>query len=589
MKIPDAAASFVAEARRRGVFGWLAALAAAAVAALPLFRPDWYLTSDADTFSAWYEAVRRTILEYREFPFWNPWTHGGTPLFANPQVAVLGLETPLSLLFGAWMGWRIAAFCYLLLGAAGMYLLTGDWTKEPAARAWGAALFAAGGAWPLHLAMGHPVICGFLLLPYLIWLVRRADRDWRYAAGAGAVLGAIFDHALHYGALIVTLTAAAAAIPVWWRNRRDPRFFGTVLWGLAGLCAAGGYRLTVTLDYLVHFPRATDQRLTVTLPALLKALTVPFVPIGTGAFYSVEGELWHWHELGCYVGVLALGFFLWSMRRGVRGWHLGAAAALLLMLDSASPWMPEYWLRRCWPFTGFLMITRWRFLLLFCVALGAAAGLGAVKLERRWKWGVTALSSVMLAANGWMIYGREAMPRGTEAQVAAFFADLPPQPEIRTVNFGDASAYILTARNYAEITAYEPQLGYVYDFRPARRPMDHPEYRGECYTLAGDAVWRSRTPNRIAFTVTSPEAVIGVNQNPGSYWRDGAGNRVFPPSFREFEDELPFEVTAEGGDHELVLRPPLHEAGLAVSLAGWLGLAAAIALDRRKRKTNKGC
>ena len=287
--------------------------------------------------------------------------------------------------------------------------------------------------------------------------------------------------------------------------------------------------------------------------------------------------------------MLALGFFLWSMRRGVRGWHLGAAAALLLMLDSASPWMPEYWLRQCWPFTGFLMITRWRFLLLFCVALGAAAGLGAVKLKRRWKWAVMALSSLMLAANGWMIYGHEAMPRGTEAQVAAFFADLPPQPEIRTVNFGDASAYILTARNYAEITAYEPQLGYVYDFRPARRPADHPEYRGEYYTLAGDAVWHRCTPNRVVFTVTSPEAVIGLNRNPGSYWRDGAGNRLFPPAFREFEDELPFELTAAAGDHELVLRPPLHEAGLAVSLAGWLGLAAAIALDRRKRKTDNGC
>ena len=73
-----------------------------ALAALPLFRPDWYLTADADVFSAWYEAVRRTLLENGEFPFWNPWSHGGVPLFANPQVAVLGLETLTTILTGAW-------------------------------------------------------------------------------------------------------------------------------------------------------------------------------------------------------------------------------------------------------------------------------------------------------------------------------------------------------------------------------------------------------------------------------------------------------------------------------------------------------
>ncbi|MBQ4107150.1 MAG: hypothetical protein IJC73_06175 [Lentisphaeria bacterium] len=587
MKIPDVAATVAGICRRVCAAGWPVAGAIVALAALPLFRPDWYLTADADVFSAWYEAVRRTLLENGEFPFWNPWSHGGVPLFANPQVAVLGLETLTTILTGAWMGWRAAAFGYLLAGAVGMYLLTGDWVRETAARVWGAVLFAANGAWALHLAMGHPVFCGLLLLPYLIWLIRRMDRDWRYAAGAGAVLGMMFNHSLHYGSLMAGLTAAAVGGMVWWRNRRQWRFIGAVCVAAAGMLAVGGYRLVVTLDYLRHFPRETDLRMTVTVPALLRALMEPFVPAGTEAFMAPRGDIWHWHELGCYTGVLAIFFFFFSLRRGVRSWHWGAVAAILLMMDSASPWMPGYYFRQCWPFTSFLMITRWRLLLIFCLAIGAAAGLDGWTMKKRWKWLIVAVSSLMLTANFWRTCLFEPMPRGSEAQVMQVFEGLPPQPEIRTVNLGDASAYVLVARNYAEINAYEPQLGYVHDFLPARRPVGHPEYRGECFAIAGDAVWHRRTPNRIAFAVTSPEAVIGINQNPGSYWRDRGGERLFLAGFREFEDTLPFELTAPAGDYELLLRPPLHEAGLAVSLAGWIGLAAALLVERHGKKSKK--
>ncbi|MEJ2745932.1 MAG: hypothetical protein P8123_09665, partial [bacterium] len=34
-------------------------------------------------------AARRTVLLYRQFPFWNPYMSGGAPLLANPAVSFL--------------------------------------------------------------------------------------------------------------------------------------------------------------------------------------------------------------------------------------------------------------------------------------------------------------------------------------------------------------------------------------------------------------------------------------------------------------------------------------------------------------------
>ena len=50
------------------------------------------LSEDFDWVMASFEAVRKIIVEYGQFPWWNPWQFGGVPGFADPQMPVFSLE-----------------------------------------------------------------------------------------------------------------------------------------------------------------------------------------------------------------------------------------------------------------------------------------------------------------------------------------------------------------------------------------------------------------------------------------------------------------------------------------------------------------
>jgi hypothetical protein len=57
------------------------------------------LSGDWAYFLQIYEAARLSILEYHQFPWWNPWNLGGVPLYANPQFGLVSIQMPLVLLF----------------------------------------------------------------------------------------------------------------------------------------------------------------------------------------------------------------------------------------------------------------------------------------------------------------------------------------------------------------------------------------------------------------------------------------------------------------------------------------------------------
>src|SRR5687768_16141335 len=94
----------------------LVGLARGLVLSMPvvLFCLSFLLTGDrlgpgdADYLIQTQEAMRRSILEFHQFPWWNPWVSGGVPLFANPQFGLISLQTPLTLLFGSIIGYKLA-------------------------------------------------------------------------------------------------------------------------------------------------------------------------------------------------------------------------------------------------------------------------------------------------------------------------------------------------------------------------------------------------------------------------------------------------------------------------------------------------
>ncbi|MEK6868024.1 MAG: hypothetical protein AABX98_04325, partial [Nanoarchaeota archaeon] len=71
-----------------------------------------------------YEAVpRATILQYMQFPLWNPWQCAGNVMLANPQSSFFSIHFPLTLLFGEVMGTKLAIPLYLFIGLLGMWFV----------------------------------------------------------------------------------------------------------------------------------------------------------------------------------------------------------------------------------------------------------------------------------------------------------------------------------------------------------------------------------------------------------------------------------------------------------------------------------
>ena len=111
-----------------------------------------------------FEAIRKTVLDYRQFPFWNPWHTGGCPLFAHPLVGVFSLETLLVLPFGAIIGLNLSVLFYLLIGVLGMWLMLGNLTKNQLTRCWGSALFGLQGTISITVSAGHFVMLSVINL-----------------------------------------------------------------------------------------------------------------------------------------------------------------------------------------------------------------------------------------------------------------------------------------------------------------------------------------------------------------------------------------------------------------------------------------
>ena len=329
---------------------------------------------------------------------------------------------------------------------------------------WGAAIFGMSSCIALHSMVGHPGMTCITFLPWLLYFEQRINRGARYAVGLGIFTGLMFNQSLHYLTLVNCAVMAVLGLELSWRFRRQLRYWLLVTLAVCVAAALSGYRIMQTLDYLASFPREMEELLSIPVGTLIAGLIRPFVPITTPVVRSGRLGL-QWHEIGSYVGILAVGFFLFSLVRERRWYHWGALIAVILILDSTSKFLPGYWLRQIPPFTSFFVITRWRFLLVFFLATGAAVGFARCLRQfpkyRKILLMVPILSCAAMAANLWHIY----LANGewmSEKSLLASYRQMPLQPRLVTVVAPEISYYVATRKNLDNLIGYEAVQGYFH-------------------------------------------------------------------------------------------------------------------------------
>lgn len=343
---------------------------------------------DWDALLFQHASVMRSVYEYGQLPFWNPWYCGGNVLWQNPQVPLLTpayLFTPfVSVAFAI----KLTILLHYLAGFAGMHVLLTrifDITWRPLL-IYLASLFVLAGGPALHLIVGHSTFLPYFYLPWLLFYFIRAitTGDLRAVVGAAAVMAlSLYAGGLHLtfmaamGLILFSLTASLT------RREWRPLVTLALVGGTTALLAAPKL---VPMMAFVSEPRLVDIRWfhrpdLMTPELVLHAFADPF----QYPRMLMRAQKYGWHEYGNYLGFLGAPLicaaFVWlAISRPRRSTHwlaislaVTALALFGLMVGEAGSYAPFVLLTKLPLMSQFRLPSRYTLVLvLFAVGVVAA-------------------------------------------------------------------------------------------------------------------------------------------------------------------------------------------------------------------------
>jgi hypothetical protein len=531
---------------------------------------------DWDHYVEMYEAIRRTILEWGQFPWWDPWCRGGFPLAPLPQCGVLGIATPLVLALGTSVGMRLAQLSCMLVAIEGARRLAWLWFREPlAAVAAGLIYGINGGVLSLAVA-GYYLPMSYCSFPWLLYYAFRLDRRLADGALLGFwlafnILNGIYNYSV-YAVMILSVVWLRAI-----RARSGParaKFLIHTAMAVGVLLALAGLRLATTClvyrDFPRHYRSGYDESpWSILMYLLARPEASVLARMEIPAFWDT---LW-------YVGPVVLALAAVSLSWGWRWWHTLTAGCTWLAAGSVAWYHPSYWLAHFPLFTTMYNVTHWRIMAMLGFALAVADVLARARQGSSTALRRLAVVAVIAIAADYGLLGCQVLPLGF--RIAPDESRFPGPPISEPIQVSDGLGFAAVQRGYGVIHLIEPLLGYDKWAPTERLWRGHPDYIGEFWTDAGPIQPRSWSPNRIVFQI-EPGQTVSINQNPGSWWL--ANGRSAFRTWRCAETKRVFVVQADdSGLLDLQIRPRGLELGLALHLAG-CAIVAIIILGIRGRK-----
>ena len=576
-------APFDGEDSRRGAiereWGSFALLLVTLALVFPLMsNPGGLGFADWDFFLEKHEAVRRSIMDWGQFPWWDPWCRGGFPLAAEPQVGAISPATPFVLLFGTSIGLRVATLLFVWLAVEGAYRTGWLWFREAWSAAAVALIYGLNGAVLVDTAWGYFVPMSYCVVPWLLYSTFRLGDGLIH----GLRLGFWTSLGVLNGVQYMTFYGGVLSGLIWLRSWRTRSASNRRVMLLSTVAAAGlfllltGWRLIPMLLVM-----RDDQRVIQTYWDESPAAAVHHLLSRPRADWPTAIPIQHlatYIETTSYVGLLALLLAAASLRHGWRWWHTLVLVSGWLALGSLQWYHPSYWLS-WWPvFSSTHVVTRWRFITL--LGLGLCAGsqiarwrLSAVPIAR-----LGAMAAVLLLAGDYVSLAFQQLPIAFSVKPEPRFFPGPPVPGIENIRSGMGFPSIL--RGYGVIEGYEPMLGYRRDAPSVRRAREDPAYRGESWTDKGQIVPVFWSPNLLVFLV-GPYEEVHINQNPGSWWLVNGE----PRNERERCAEMAVPFVARAGPEgrlELRIRPRGLGLGVLSQAVGLILLIVASLTSRTR-------
>ena len=358
------------------------------------------------------QLIVKTVLDYHQFPFWQPYACGGHPNWGGYESGstVVSPWFPAYLYASLPVAMRIEIWGSALISAIGTWLFAGRFTRSPAARALAVAVFAVSGRWALQITQGHTWHLSYEWTPWALYFYDRAvaaDPTRGKTRLRDMVLCGASVAMMVYSGGIYPLPESVFVIAVYGvllaANTRSVR---PVLVGVAcGAFALGlsAPKLLPMIEVMLRFPRLIDSREAVDLRGLIEILTSPDQDITS--FHPGIGT-YGWHEWGMYVGWVVVAILIVGcvVARGARESPLKWTGLLcfVLGLGAFDPHAPWALLHKLPVFSTQHVPSRWMYpgLLLLIAVAGAAFD----RVMRRAGWTRAWLEIAALAGVAWIAH-----------------------------------------------------------------------------------------------------------------------------------------------------------------------------------------
>jgi hypothetical protein len=330
-------------------YRWWAA-GALLVATVPLaWGGFWYSynqlgIADWDYYFSLHENYRQIILHYHSFPFWNPYTCGGSAGLGDPEFPGFTPTFLLELIFGIPAGLRLAIFLSLSVLSVGALLLA----KRLRLSLPAATIVALGVAFSsvsrLEIVEGHVNQFAAMWIPWIFWAwlaAYRADSKL-FAVNRWTLATAIFLALTFFGGGIYLLMYTFLALLLLNVLVRRPWAAARVsltaaAWSL-GMVAV---KLLPVLAWLHQFKSVRYAASAYTLPYLQDIFLGRYLH---GA-YVIFRQNTGWQEYGAYIGpfifLLVLVALFQIGRQRLVG-RLAIAAVLAILIASTGPILKPY-------------------------------------------------------------------------------------------------------------------------------------------------------------------------------------------------------------------------------------------------------
>lgn len=337
---------------------------------------------DFTFFCQAYEAMRASILQYHQFPWFNPWMSGGVPLYGNPQMGLFSIQMPLVLLFGTVSGLKLSYVIYTFAGYASMYILLRRYFKVGALIATLLSLIWIFSSFFVAHLPAHFTFVWYMLAPAFFYLALTV-KNWKGGLWLGGAFATMALSQIHNAFMHITLLTGFIILGRLIFDKQNRRLLLKALLAAAAIfIVVAGHRFLFTFQNVHDFPREVVDVIPHPLSAMLGVLLPlsmarplqflnypqnPFVPHG---YHEATATIGIFGLIALLVSLFFLGYQVFSQKRATltilaRQYKLHICLLLLAGLflttglGAFAPWAPYSLIKHLPVFNEMRVCTRW--------------------------------------------------------------------------------------------------------------------------------------------------------------------------------------------------------------------------------------